>query len=118
MSSNLTLSAILVCLDCAEQDACGSTILTLEISFMAGHAHHIQPHVALTDIAVIILVIIALVFLIWLYFIPTRIAFRRKHAMAGSIFLVNLLFGFTMIGWIVCLFWANSSDVKTLPPES
>lgn len=49
------------------------------------------------------------------YFLPTIIAWARKnHAM--SIFLTNLFFGWTVIGWVVALvmaFWSNNR--KTAP---
>jgi hypothetical protein len=86
---------------------------------MTAHSDHfIQSHAALNvyNIIVFIIVIIAVALSIWLYFIPTRIAYRRNHAMAGTIFMCNLLFGFTIAGWVVCLFWANSSDVKKSSP--
>ena len=45
-----------------------------------------------------------------LYFLPTLIANRRGHRSLTSIFLVNFFFGWTVIGWIVCLVWALSGD--------
>ena len=44
------------------------------------------------------------IFLIVLYFLPTLIG-RHKNDAFG-IFLLNLLFGWTVIGWIVALVWA------------
>ena len=49
-----------------------------------------------------------LIFSILLYFLPTLIG--RHKADATGIFLVNLLFGWTVIGWVVALFWACTSD--------
>jgi hypothetical protein len=43
-----------------------------------------------------------------LYFVPTIIA-RNKVDFMG-IFLVNLLLGWTGIGWIVALIWACASE--------
>ncbi|HEX4260174.1 MAG TPA: superinfection immunity protein [Acetobacteraceae bacterium] len=45
---------------------------------------------------------------IWaaIYFLPTIIARSRDVASGGGLFWVNLLFGWTMIGWVLCLFWA------------
>jgi hypothetical protein len=40
-----------------------------------------------------------------LYFLPTVIASNRGHAVA-PILLLNLFFGWTVIGWFVMLFWA------------
>lgn len=41
----------------------------------------------------------------FLYFLPTIIAIRRGHRATG-IFVLNLLFGWTVIGWIAMLAWA------------
>jgi len=43
-----------------------------------------------------------------LYFVPTIIG--RNKADVMGIFLVNLLLGWTVIGWIVALVWALSPD--------
>lgn len=43
-----------------------------------------------------------------LYFLPTIIA-RDKHDLM-AIFMVNLLFGWTVIGWFVALIWACSAE--------
>lgn len=40
------------------------------------------------------------------YFLPSIIATGRKIESADSLVLVNLLFGWTLIGWIACLLWA------------
>jgi hypothetical protein len=46
-----------------------------------------------------------LAFLAVLYFLPTIIASNRGHSVAG-ILLLNLLIGWTGIGWIILLLWA------------
>lgn len=54
-----------------------------------------------------------LVFLaVLLYFLPAIIAHNKRDFTA--ILLVNLFFGWTVIGWIVALIWACAADVK--PP--
>lgn len=50
-----------------------------------------------------------LVFFGALYFLPTIIAARKKKPNTTAIFLVNLLFGWTFLGWIVALIWAVSN---------
>ncbi len=42
------------------------------------------------------------------YWLPTIIAFYRKHPSKGGIFALNLFFGWTFIGWVVCLVWSLS----------
>lgn len=41
-----------------------------------------------------------------LYFVPTIVAKNRKHRNYYALFMANLLLGWTVIGWIVCLIWA------------
>jgi hypothetical protein len=41
-----------------------------------------------------------------LYFLPAIVASRRKHHNSGAIFALNLLLGWTVLGWIVALVWA------------
>jgi TM2 domain-containing membrane protein YozV len=43
--------------------------------------------------------------LVVLYFLPTIVASRRGHGIAG-ILVLNLLFGWTGIGWFAMLLWA------------
>ena len=50
------------------------------------------------------LLIIPLVLLLALYFLPTMIGLRKRNA--GAIFALNLLLGWTLIGWVAALVWA------------
>jgi hypothetical protein len=43
---------------------------------------------------------------ILLYFVPTLIASARHLPARGAIFVVNLLLGWTFIGWVAALIWA------------
>lgn len=47
----------------------------------------------------------ALVVLV-LFFLPTIVALRRDHHNRVPIALVNVLLGWTVLGWIVALVWA------------
>jgi Superinfection immunity protein len=40
------------------------------------------------------------------YFIPTGIALARGHHQKWAILAVNLLLGWTVLGWFVALAWA------------
>jgi hypothetical protein len=53
-----------------------------------------------------IFVILFLIASILAYFIPTIVAYSREHHNKFPIFLVNLLFGWTFVGWAVALVWA------------
>lgn len=45
-------------------------------------------------------------FLALLYFLPTAVG--RKSPRVAAIFLANLFFGWTIIGWIISLIWATA----------
>lgn len=44
--------------------------------------------------------------LVLLYFTPTITAVMRKNHNSIAIFVLNLLLGWTLIGWIIALIWA------------
>lgn len=46
-----------------------------------------------------------------LYFLPAIIAFARSKRDAVSILVLNLLLGWTAIGWVIALVWALKQDV-------
>jgi hypothetical protein len=56
------------------------------------------------------LLLVALVF--GFYFLPTIIAHNRRHLNENPITIVNIFFGWTVVGWVVCLAWAFSNNVK------
>ena len=43
-----------------------------------------------------------------LYFVPTMIGLRKRNA--GAIFALNLLLGWTLVGWVVSLVWALTKE--------
>jgi len=45
-----------------------------------------------------------------IYFIPTALAWRKRNVWA--IFALNLLLGWTVIGWIIALVWGLTKDPK------
>ncbi len=49
-----------------------------------------------------------IVIMLVLYFIPTFYASEKKNF--ASIFALNVLLGWTVIGWIVALVWGLSKD--------
>jgi uncharacterized protein with PQ loop repeat len=52
------------------------------------------------------------IFAIFIYFLPGIVANIRKHNNENPITLATLFFGWTGIGWLVCLIWAFSSNTK------
>jgi hypothetical protein len=53
-----------------------------------------------------LIVLVSLVVGLVLYFLPTIIAVKRQKANVTPIVLVNLLLGWTVIGWIIALIWS------------
>lgn len=49
------------------------------------------------------------------YIVPTVVAAYRDHPEKTPIFLINLFFGWTVIGWIVALVWACSGTPNVQP---
>jgi len=49
------------------------------------------------------------------YLLPTIVASKRRHRNRKTILVINLLLGWTTIGWIVAMVWAFTSDVE--PPS-
>ncbi len=45
-----------------------------------------------------------------LYFIPTAVAYQKKKKNTGAILALNLLLGWTVLGWIIALIWACTED--------
>ena len=63
---------------------------------------------------------IAIIFLGYislLYFVPSMVAFGRRHHQAVNVFLINLFLGCTGIGWVVVLIWALAGRTRE-PDES
>lgn len=52
-----------------------------------------------------------------LYFLPTYEAWAKKRKNITSIALVNVLLGWTFIGWVVALVWTYAGAKKTLVSE-
>ena len=62
-------------------------------------------------VGIIILVVMSLLF----YFLPSFVAVGKKKTNTGAIFALNLLLGWTLIGWVVSLVWALTQDAP--PPQ-
>ena len=64
--------------------------------------------------------IFPILFGVALYFLPTLIGLRKRNA--GAIFALNLLLGWTIVGWVIALVWALTKEdvpsavlVQTVP---
>jgi thiol:disulfide interchange protein len=49
---------------------------------------------------------------IWIYFLPWLEARHRKHPNAASIGILNLLLGWTFLGWVAALVWAFTNPQR------
>lgn len=49
--------------------------------------------------------VVILVFLV-VYFVPTFVAYGRQHHNRLPIFIANLFFGVTIIGYVIILIWS------------
>lgn len=53
-----------------------------------------------------------LILLVVVYFAPAIIASVRGHMSSGAIFVLNLLLGWSAIGWIIALVWSFTGNTK------
>ena len=58
---------------------------------------------------------IILIGLILVYFLPFMIAKKTNHPRSTPIFALNLLLGWTFIGWVVALVWSLSHPRQIMP---
>ena len=61
-----------------------------------------------------VLLLILILAALAIYFLPTIIAGSRHHHQVGAVFAINLLLGWTLIGWAVAL--AMGMSAKRQPP--
>jgi ABC-type transport system involved in cytochrome c biogenesis permease component len=55
--------------------------------------------------------------LVLIYMLPWLIAMLRDHHNRSAICVLNLLLGWTALGWIIALVWALTNPPKTLQKE-
>jgi len=53
-----------------------------------------------------------------IYFVPTIIAHRRHHRQAWAITVLDILLGWTGVGWVAALVWACTTDVERQVQQS
>lgn len=72
----------------------------------------VQGVVTSTGAALAILVFVVIG--ICIYFIPTFVAVTRKVTNAGSVFVINLLLGWSIVGWAVALAMAVKTNMTRI----
>lgn len=65
----------------------------------------------------LIIILFVLAVLCIPYFVPAIIAYARRKANRGTILLVNVFLGWTLVGWIVALVLAVKNDAGEQPPQ-
>ena len=63
-----------------------------------------------------VIVLFVLGALFALYMLPTIVAHFRKKRNLAAILLVNLLLGWSVIGWIVAMVWAVATESVDITP--
>jgi hypothetical protein len=53
-----------------------------------------------------LLELMLIIAMIVLYFLPSLIAYLRQHKNILAIFMLNLLLGWSVLGWVVSLVWS------------
>lgn len=44
------------------------------------------------------------------YLVPTSVALVKEKRNTGAIFVLNILAGWTFVGWLIALVWAFTND--------
>ena len=72
----------------------------------------------LIGILLVLLFIIGVVLGAFIYFLPTYVAGKKDHSNFVIILIINLLFGWTLLGWLACIIWAcidtNSDETNNI----
>lgn len=58
------------------------------------------------------LLVVFVITAISLYLLPAFIAWRRRHLDVLAIFALNLLLGWTALGWIAALVWSLTGNTR------
>ncbi len=54
----------------------------------------------------------------FIYFLPSIVASKRDHLNCTAIVVLNVLLGWTFIGWVIAMVWAYTSQTKTPSPDA
>ena len=55
---------------------------------------------------------LGMMFVIIFYFVPAVVALMRSHNNTLAITALNLLLGWTFLGWVVALVWSLTANVQ------
>jgi hypothetical protein len=51
-----------------------------------------------------------LVLILAIYFLPSLIGFSKKKKNSGALFALNLLLGWTLLGWVAAFVWSLTNS--------
>ena len=57
---------------------------------------------------------IVLMIFVAIYFLPTIVALKREHQSAGAIFFLNLLLGWSLLGWVIAFVWSFTNPTQVV----
>jgi hypothetical protein len=84
-------------------------------------------HAGIIGAGAVFIILASLILGLIFYFVPSFVAFARRHPQRGWILLVNIFAGWTFIGWVGALIWtfitpdgqfepfASPDEFKTCP---
>ena len=65
-----------------------------------------MPSVGPLEVLIILAIVVLVPASLALYFLPSIVAFVRDKTNKWAIFILNLLLGWSLIGWVAALVWA------------
>jgi hypothetical protein len=80
-------------------------VIVLAVTGLATAKPHTGDHLNAILGSVIALSVLGVIGL-FLYFLPTIIAIWNRHPKTVAIFVLNVLAGWTFVGWVVAMVWA------------
>ena len=63
-------------------------------------------------------VVLLAIFALALYLLPSMIASKRRHRNKNAIYALNILGGWTALGWIISIVWAFTNNTTPDPNEA
>jgi hypothetical protein len=62
------------------------------------------------------MILFLILFGIFVYFVPSIAALSRRHKNSSAIVILNLLLGWTFLGWVIAFVWAYTSNLEESQP--
>jgi len=56
--------------------------------------------------------VLMMLFMLFVYFLPAVSAYSRRHRNKDAILILNLLLGWTVLGWIIAAVWCSTDNVR------